>query len=128
MAIRKRRLAKEVVGFVRRAASVAECQRLRAVDLATRDVQAAVRGADLIILCTPLSQMRPLIQQMLPALKRGAIVTDVGSVKASVVRELELLVARSGRSFHRQPSDGRRGEDRASRRRGRICSSARFAW
>jgi prephenate dehydrogenase len=36
---------------------------------------------------------------MLPALKRGAIVTDVGSVKASVVRELELPVAKAGAHF-----------------------------
>jgi len=36
---------------------------------------------------------------MLPALKRGAIVTDVGSVKASVVRELESLIQKSGAHF-----------------------------
>jgi prephenate dehydrogenase len=99
LAIKRRRLAKEVVGYVRRAASVAECQKLKAVDLATRDVRQAVNGADLIILCTPLSQMRPLIRQMLPSLKRGAIVTDVGSVKASVVRELESLLANASARF-----------------------------
>lgn len=99
LAIKKRRLAKEVVGCVRRAVSVAECLKLNAVDLATRDVREAVSGADLIILCTPLSQMQPLIKQMLPALKRGAIVTDVGSVKASVVRELESLLAKASARF-----------------------------
>jgi prephenate dehydrogenase len=99
MAIRERRLAREVVGFVRRKASVDECRRLRAVDRATLDVQAAVRGADLIVLCTPLARMKPLVQQMLPALKRGAIVTDVGSVKAGVVRELESLVAGANAHF-----------------------------
>ena len=36
---------------------------------------------------------------MLPALKPGAIVTDVGSVKAGVVRELESLIAKSGAHF-----------------------------
>ena len=38
LAIRRRRLANTVVGFVRRAASVSECRRLRAVDVATRDL------------------------------------------------------------------------------------------
>ena len=38
-------------------------------------------------------------EQFLPALKRGAIVTDVGSVKAGVVRELESLVQKSGAHF-----------------------------
>ncbi len=99
MALRKRRLAGSVVGFVRRAASVAECEGLGAVNLATLDLQRAVEGAELIVLCTPIAQMRGLVEQMLPALKPGAIVTDVGSVKGSVVRELEALVAKAGAHF-----------------------------
>jgi prephenate dehydrogenase len=99
LALKRRRLAGEVVGFVRRLASVKECEALGAVDLATRDLKRAVTGADLVILCTPLAQMRPLVRQMLPALKPGAIVTDVGSVKGSVVRDLETLVAKGGAHF-----------------------------
>jgi prephenate dehydrogenase len=99
LALKRRRLAGEVVGFVRRLASVKECKALGAVDLATRDLKRAVTGADLVILCTPLAQMRPLVRQMLPALKPGAIVTDVGSVKGSVVRDLETLVAKGGAHF-----------------------------
>ena len=99
LALRKRRLAGSVVGFVRRAASVTECERLGAVKFATQDLQAAVKEAELIVLCTPLAQMRSLVEQMLPAVKRGAIVTDVGSVKSSVVRDLERLVARAGAHF-----------------------------
>ena len=99
LAVKKRRLAREIVGFVRRAASVAECNKFRAVDACERDLKKAVDGADLIVLCTPLARMRPLVEKMLPALKRGAIVTDVGSVKGSVVKELETLVAKSGAHF-----------------------------
>jgi prephenate dehydrogenase len=99
LAIRKRRLAREVVGYVRRAASISECKRRGAVDSCTRDLREAVAGADLVILCTPLGRMLPLAKEMLPALKRGAIVTDVGSVKGTVVRELESLVARAGGHF-----------------------------
>ena len=43
--------------------------------------------------------MRGLMEQMLPALKRNAVVTDVGSVKASIVKELEPLVAGVGAHF-----------------------------
>lgn len=99
LALKKRRLAKEVVGFVRRQASVAECKKARAVDIATRDLRGAVEGADLIVLCTPLAQMRALVREMAPALKRGAIVTDVGSVKASVVRAVEALIEKAGARF-----------------------------
>ncbi len=99
LAARQRRLAGEVAGFVRRAASLKDCEKAGAVDYATTDLCAAVSNADLVILCTPLAQMRTLTEQFLPALKRGAIVTDVGSVKADVVRELESVIAKSGAHF-----------------------------
>jgi prephenate dehydrogenase len=99
LAVRRRKLAREVAGFVRRPASLKDCERAGALDYATTDLLAAVSGADLVILCTPLAQMRALTEQFLPALKRGAIVTDVGSVKADVVRELEALVAKVGAHF-----------------------------
>jgi prephenate dehydrogenase len=73
--------------------------RVGAVDTATDDLAQAVGGADLVILCTPLAQMRELTERMLPSLKRNAIVTDVGSVKASVVTELEPIVVSAGAHF-----------------------------
>jgi prephenate dehydrogenase len=99
LAVRQRRLAGEVAGYVRRKSSLKDCERVGAVDYATTDLLAAVSNADLVILCTPLAQMRSLAQQFLPALKRGAIVTDVGSVKAGVVRELESIIARADAHF-----------------------------
>jgi prephenate dehydrogenase len=99
LAVQRRRLAREVAGFVRRPASLKDCERTGVVDYATTDLLAAVSNADLVILCTPLSQMRQRLVEMLPALKRGAIVTDVGSVKAGVVRELESLLQPSGAHF-----------------------------
>lgn len=97
--IRQRRLADRVAGFVRRQASIEECERLGAVDEAGTDLLEAVRGADFIILCTPIAQMRELSEQMLPAVKQGAVVTDVGSVKGSVVQELEPIFAKAGAQF-----------------------------
>jgi prephenate dehydrogenase len=99
LAVKRRKLAREVAGFVRRAASLKDCEKAGAVDYATTDLLAAVTGADLVIFCTPLAQMCALAQQILPALKRGAMVTDVGSVKADVVRELESIIAKSGAHF-----------------------------
>lgn len=99
LAIKQRRLAAAVNGYVRRSASVAECDQYKVVDCATRDLNEAVKDADLIVLCTPLARMRELTEQFLPALKRGAIVTDVGSVKASVVAELEPIITKAGGHF-----------------------------
>jgi len=99
LALKKRGLADQVVGYVRRAASVAECEKAKAVDVCTCDLSAAVADADLIVLCTPLAQMLPLLKEMRPAIKRGVIITDVGSVKATVVKELESRVAKLGAHF-----------------------------
>jgi prephenate dehydrogenase len=99
LALKQRRLAGSVVGFVRRAASVREVVQAGAVDEATRDLATAVAGSDLIILCTPIAQMRPLMMRMQPSLERGAIITDVGSVKGSVVHDLESPARQVGAHF-----------------------------
>ncbi len=99
LAIRQRGLAERVEGYVRRPASVAECEGLGIVHRATLDPAQAVAGADLVVLCTPLAQMRGLVERMRPALEAGAIVTDVGSVKGPVVRELGPLVSGAGGQF-----------------------------
>jgi cyclohexadieny/prephenate dehydrogenase len=99
LAIKQRKLAAKVDGFVRRSASIAECEKLGVADHVTRDLGRAVDGADLVVLCTPIGRMRELTEKMLPALKPGALVTDVGSVKGIVVEELEPLVAQSEAHF-----------------------------
>lgn len=99
LAVKQKGLAEKIDGYVRRTASIAECISMGVVDHATRDLQRAVENADLVVLCTPISRMRALVEQMLPALKQGAIVTDVGSVKESVEEELEPIVNRTGAHF-----------------------------
>ncbi|PAW82761.1 MAG: prephenate dehydrogenase [Pedosphaera sp. Tous-C6FEB] len=99
LALKTRKLAGRVEGYVRRPASIAECERLGVVDSATTDLLAAVRDADLVIFCTPLAQMRALAEQCSPALRPGTLVTDVGSVKGSVVTELEPIFAKVSAPF-----------------------------
>lgn len=99
LALKKRGLAGRVTGFVRRKASLRECLKHGVVDEATMDLEAAVQGADLLVLCTPIARMLPLLQQALPVIQRGALITDVGSVKRIVVRELEPLAAKAGAHF-----------------------------
>lgn len=98
-ALKARALAERVTGYVRRQESIAEALRFKAVDDATCDLAEAVRGADLLVLCTPLLQMGALARQLLQHAQPGAIVTDVGSVKASLVGELEPLFASRGIHF-----------------------------
>lgn len=98
-ALRQRKLARRVVGCVRRKTTLAECRRAGAVDIATLDLADGVAEADLVVLCTPIAQMRGLLKTLLPHLKRGAIVTDVGSVKGPVVRDLTALATKAGVHF-----------------------------
>lgn len=99
IALRKRGLASCVTGYVRRAASIEECRNAGAVDEATLDLREAVSGADLLVLCTPLGQMRTLTRDLLPFLKKSTIITDVGSVKGPMVADLEAMVKKVGCHF-----------------------------
>lgn len=99
LAIKKRKIATTVHAYVRRESSICECLQRGAADAASQDLRSVVENADLVILCTPLAQMRDLTEKFVPYLKPGAIVTDVGSVKGSVVRDLSPLLANTQAEF-----------------------------
>lgn len=99
LAIKQRGLAKQVVGFVRRTESIEACQRKGVVDAAMLDLHAAVESSDLVILCTPIAQMRELAGKLASSLAKDALVTDVGSVKGVVIEELESVIANAGGHF-----------------------------
>ncbi|MGH6735182.1 MAG: prephenate/arogenate dehydrogenase family protein [Methyloceanibacter sp.] len=48
----------------------------------------AVEGADLVIVCVPVGACGAVAKEIAPHLKAGAVVSDVGSVKASIVRDM----------------------------------------
>lgn len=79
----------EIIGYGHRADSLEAALRLGVIDRATDDLADAVRGADLVILCTPVGLFGDILRRIGPALKPGALVTDVGSTKRSVVAEAE---------------------------------------
>jgi len=57
-------------------------------DSVSLDQKAAVEGADMVIICAPVGVYEEIIAAIAPGLKQGAIVSDVGSVKQAVVRDL----------------------------------------
>lgn len=56
-----------------------------AIDSGTHDLRQGVEEADIVFLCTPVLQILPLVKKILPYLKSGAIVTDVGSTKKQLM-------------------------------------------
>jgi cyclohexadieny/prephenate dehydrogenase len=77
-----------IVACARRAETLAAVRRLKIADETTDDPAAAVKGADLVVIATPLSAYAEIAVKIAPALKDGAIVTDVGSVKEAAIRDL----------------------------------------
>jgi len=82
-----------IVACARRAETLEACTRLGIADEVTDDPTAAVRGADLVVLATPLSAYAEIAQRIAPALGKDTIVTDVGSCKAAVIRDLAPVKA-----------------------------------
>jgi prephenate dehydrogenase len=85
-------LADTVVGFGRSQAKLEKAKSLNIIDEYETDLQAAVAGADVVVLCSPVSVMTPLVQEMVSFLQPGCLVTDVGSVKKPLVGEIQALM------------------------------------
>ena len=71
--------------------------RRRASDLGLADIVAetaleAVDGADLVVLAIPVGAMADATAEIVPGLAAGAVVTDTGSTKASVMRDVAPLI------------------------------------
>jgi cyclohexadieny/prephenate dehydrogenase len=81
-----------IAACARRTETLDAVRRLGIADATTDDPAEAVAGADLVVLATPLSAYAEVAQRIASALKPGAILTDVGSVKESVLREIGPLV------------------------------------
>jgi cyclohexadieny/prephenate dehydrogenase len=77
-----------IVACARRPETLAAAERLGIADMITHDPAEAAAGADLVVIATPLSAYAEIGRQIGPVLKRGAVVTDVGSVKEVVIRDL----------------------------------------
>ena len=99
LSLRQKKAAGSVVAYARREETVAEGLALGIADEISTDLGSIVTGADLVILCTPVSQMRLLAEKSVPFLGRGAHVTDVGSVKTQVVQDVEGIISDAGAEF-----------------------------
>ena len=87
-AMRRGGLARTIVGSARTAETRDTALRLGLVDAAYENPADAVDGADLVILCAPVGACGAIAQEIGSSLKQGAILTDVGSVKGAVVRDV----------------------------------------
>lgn len=95
LALKKRGLARHIVGVARREATLRLALDLSACDEATSDAEEAAKGADLVFLASPVGALPALCAQIAPHLAPGCLVTDGGSTKARVVEGCEPLFERA---------------------------------
>jgi cyclohexadieny/prephenate dehydrogenase len=86
--MRREKLAKHIAGYARSAETRNTARRMGLVDAVHESAKATVKDADLVILCTPVGAYGELMKEIGPNLKPGTTVTDVGSVKGAVVRDV----------------------------------------
>ncbi len=92
LAAKARGLVEQVVGFGRTEANLKIALERGSIDTYTFDPAEAAQGTDVMLLAVPVEATGPVMQQFLPYLPSGCIVTDAGSVKAPIIETLEALL------------------------------------
>jgi prephenate dehydrogenase len=86
MALKSRRLARHVIGVGRSQGRLETAKALGAIDSGMIHLGEALAEADIVVLCTTVGHILETLPETLAAAKKGAVVTDVGSTKAAIVR------------------------------------------
>ena len=105
LAAKTRGIAACVVGATRKRDVLEAALRRGAIDEAA-GFDEAVDGADLVVLATPVFAMDELLRAVAPRLRQGALVTDVGSVKATLAETLPGLLPRGAHYVGAHPMAG----------------------
>ena len=89
LALKEKKIAKKITGVGRREESLKIAQEMHEVDEATTDLVSGVKEADLVVIATPLDLTVETFKKILPHLKKGCVVTDVGSVKGPILKRID---------------------------------------
>ncbi|HEY5237691.1 MAG TPA: prephenate/arogenate dehydrogenase family protein [Rhizomicrobium sp.] len=87
-AMRRASVASHIAGYSPRAETREKAQAVGFADSLHDNLASCVRDADLVVLATPVGSFGAIAREIAGDLKQGAIVTDVGSVKTAVVRDV----------------------------------------
>ncbi|MEW6089754.1 MAG: prephenate/arogenate dehydrogenase family protein [Pseudomonadota bacterium] len=87
-AMKRGGLAGHIAGYARSEATRTRALEIGFIDSAHASAAEAVKDADLVVVCTPVGALGAVAAEIEPHLKKGAILTDVGSVKLAVIRDM----------------------------------------
>jgi len=116
MAVRERKLARQVIGIGRNEGNLNAARRHGAIDVGTTSLVHGVEEAQLVIVCTPVDTIADFVSQVAAASANRSLITDAGSTKQEIVASLEALLVdrRDGPRFvgsHPLAGDHRTGVD-----------------
>ena len=106
LALRQKKLAKNVVGIGRRQASLRVARRVGAVSHTTIDLNKGVAEADLVVVCTPVGQIVEHVRQAAAHCPERTLITDAGSAKQSIVAALDSGLGHGCRFLDGHPLAG----------------------
>jgi cyclohexadieny/prephenate dehydrogenase len=92
LAIKRSNISNQITGYARSNSTLERAIELGLVDSVKDNLKDAVNNSDLVILATPLSTFRELVEEMNPFLKKGCIITDTGSAKLTVIEDLKDIL------------------------------------
>lgn len=92
LALKKRGLCNQIIGYGRREGNLKKAKDMKIIDSLELDAAKACIDSDLILFSMPVGSFTETAKTIKGSLKNGAIVTDVGSVKGKLVREMEAIM------------------------------------
>jgi prephenate dehydrogenase len=93
LALRARKLADRVIGTGSRAETLETALRLGAITEIAPDAKNAAAQADLVVVCAPVGHIVEQVRTLAPHCRAGTLITDAGSTKAEIVRQLDNAAA-----------------------------------
>ena len=90
--IKKHNIANKVVGYAKTLKTREKAMDLGYMDQVFDSANDAIKYADLVILCVPVGANRDIMVEISDNLSEGTILTDVGSVKAEVIKQLKDII------------------------------------
>ena len=88
LGLKKRNLAKTIIGVGHRASSLEKALKMHAIDIGILNDEEAVKDADVVILATSVNKIIDTGKKIIPLMKSNAILTDVGSTKKHIVEQI----------------------------------------
>ena len=92
LALREKNLCGTIVGFGRKEENLKKAKERRIIDDFSLEIKRVCEDSDLILLSTPISLFKGIVENIRDTLKKGSLLTDVGSIKGSLVYEIESQI------------------------------------